>query len=134
MSHKAEKKPTILLIENDDEARRLLIGTLRARGYQVFSAFDEQSAIEWLLTNQKINIDLILLNQVKISQQECMAAIAKITRQANLSEGIPSVIIADRYQTALEGTIEEINQNQYIIYLENAEQLFALLHQLCFDR
>jgi CheY-like chemotaxis protein len=124
---------TILLIENDDETRRLLIDSLRDRSYRVLSACDEQNAIDWILSNQAIKIDLILMNQVQFSQQECVEKIEQIRQRTGLSPTIPSVIIADRYQVALEGTAEKINDNKYIIYLENVQQLFDLFHQLGFN-
>ncbi|GAB4541593.1 MAG: hypothetical protein Tsb0014_33630 [Pleurocapsa sp.] len=133
MSEQSEKQPTILLLEKDDDTRRLLIENLRDRGYRVLPAFDEEASIEWLTNNQGINIDLILMNQVRMSQQECVESLERIYQETGLSSTIPSVIVADRYQAALEGTEEKINHNKYIIYLENAQQLFDLLYRLCFD-
>lgn len=133
MSEPLKKISTILLIENDDETRRLLIANLRDRNYRLLPAPDEETAVEWILSHKAINIDLILINQVEISQQECVAKIQRIYRQTGLSLAIPSVIIADRYQAELEGTEQKINDNKYIIYLENAQQLFNLIHRLCFN-
>ncbi|MGL5794546.1 MAG: hypothetical protein ACRC06_09085 [Waterburya sp.] len=130
MSSSLQQMPTILLIEDDDESRRLLVANLRDRGYRVLSAFDEQNAIDWILSNKEISIDLILINQVEVSRQECVEKIERISKQTALSPKIPSVIIAERYQAALEGTEEQINDNKYIIYLENIQQLFDFLHQL----
>ncbi|GAB4535019.1 MAG: hypothetical protein Tsb0014_21660 [Pleurocapsa sp.] len=133
MSNQSERIVTLLLIENDDETRRLLIEILRDRPYRILLAINEDNAIEWLLSNDRINIDLILMNQVKISRQECQKAIAKIYQQTSLSSTIPSVIMAERYHATLEGTEEKVGDNQYIIYLEDVEQLFNFIHQLCFN-
>jgi CheY-like chemotaxis protein len=121
---------TILLLENDDETRRLLVNNLRDRGYQVLVAIDENNAIEWIMQNDQANINLILVNQVRISRQECIEQVRRIYELTGLSQTIPSVIIADIYQAAVEGTEEKINDYQYIIYLENAQQLFNFIHRL----
>jgi CheY-like chemotaxis protein len=130
MSNSLQQMPTILLIEDDDESRRLLVANLRDRGYRILSAFDEQNAIDWILSNEEISIDFILINQVEISIQKCVERLNFIYQRTGLSPTIPSVIIADRYQAALEGTEEQFNDNKYIIYLENIQQLFDLLHRL----
>lgn len=133
MSEQSRQRPTILFLEKDDDTRRLLIDNLRDRGYRVLPSFDEETSIEWLLSNREINIDLILMNQVRISRQECIESLKRIYEQTGLDSTIPSVIVADHYQNDLEGTEEKINHNKYIIYLETAQQLFDLLHRLCFD-
>jgi CheY-like chemotaxis protein len=131
MSEQTHKIPTILLIENDDETRRLLIENLRDRGYRVIPVIDEQNAFELLLSGNRIDIDLVLINQVQISREKCIDTLSRIYREANLSDRIPSVVLAEHYQSALEGTEEKISDNQYIIYLENAEQLFTFIQRLC---
>jgi CheY-like chemotaxis protein len=130
MSRQLEQMPTILLLENDDETRRLLVDNLRDRGYQIVVAVDEENAIEWLMNKNQINIALILVNQVKVSRQECVAQVRRIYEQTELSPAIPNVIIAEQYQATLAGTEEKINDNSYIIYLENAQQLFDFIYQL----
>jgi CheY-like chemotaxis protein len=131
MRDRASLMPTILLLEEDDVTRPLLVNSLRDLGYRVLPAIDEESAIEWILSNPNSKLNVIVINQVKISRQECVETLDRIYRLTNLSRAIPSVIIAERYQAALEGTEEKIDDNKYIIYLENAEQLFTLLDRLC---
>jgi DNA-binding response OmpR family regulator len=133
MNYKTQKTSTILLIENDDETRRLLIENLRDRGYRVIPTFDEQNVLELLLSGDRIDIDLVLMNQVQLSREKCIATLSRIYREANFSDRIPSVILAEHYQNALEGTEEKISDSQYILYLENAEQLFTLIDRLCFN-
>lgn len=127
MSARSERIPTILLLEPDNETRRLLVENLRDRGYQVFVVIDEQNAIEWLDRDREKHPDLILINQFNVSLEECLATIAHIYRQTGLSQQIPTAIIAERYQPDLEGTEEKFDDNIYVIYLENAQQLFDLL-------
>ena len=40
--------PTILLVEDDDDMREMLAGTLRRDGYTVIEAADGEDALDWL--------------------------------------------------------------------------------------
>lgn len=133
MTYQSTRTPTLLLLEKDDETRRLLIETLRDRGYRVLAAIDEENAIEWLRNNEREHPDVLLINQVGLSRENYLEMIGRIYQQSRLSSKIPSVIIAEKYQAILEGTEEKIDDNKYIIYLENAQQLFDLLYRLCFS-
>ncbi|AFZ35885.1 hypothetical protein Sta7437_2344 [Stanieria cyanosphaera PCC 7437] len=131
MSYSSERIPTILLLEKDDETRRLLIENLRDRNYRVLAAIDEENAIEWLVNNQEIRPNLLVINQAKMSLEDCLKIIQRIDEKTGLSPKIPTIIIAEQYSPALEGTEARIDDNRYIIYLEDAQQLFALVARLC---
>ncbi|MET0621764.1 MAG: hypothetical protein ABW250_02180 [Pyrinomonadaceae bacterium] len=54
---------TILLIEEDDDARPILRHNLMREGYKVLVAVDEASALDWLAAG-RASADLILVNLV----------------------------------------------------------------------
>lgn len=131
MRNQVEQKPTILLIEDDDETRRLLIENFRARSYRILSAIHEEDAIQYIVNNAETHPSLILINQVKISTNNCLEIIQRIYQQTGLDREIPAIIIAEQYRPTLQGTEEKIDDNKYIIYLEEAQQLFDLVDRLC---
>lgn len=132
MNNQSEPKATILLIESDDETRPLLIESLRARRYLVIPALNEEDAVLWLTKNGVISINAILFNQVKISLEDCVEIVRQLYRQTELSQDVPTVIIAEEYPPNLEGTEQKIDDNKFIIYLEDGKQLFDFLYWVCF--
>lgn len=131
-----KQRPTILLIEMDDEVRPLLKQNLQHAGYGVIVALNEEDAIERMRDRGRLP-DLILLNQVG----QTTAAFSEIGRRVRQSvdfvidqaaiDNVPIVVIADRYEEALEGHDIEVRSNQYVTYPADAEQLINLLDRLC---
>jgi DNA-binding response OmpR family regulator len=54
-------RPTIFLIEEDEETRRPLVSNLRAHGYYVIVAVDEEDALE-RVGGGGVEADLVLVN------------------------------------------------------------------------
>ena len=65
--------PTILLIEEDDDARPILRYNLRHEGYDVLVAVDESSALDWVGAG-RVSADLILDNLFGKTTEEALAA------------------------------------------------------------
>lgn len=63
MSNKQNEPPTILLVEQDDQTRPLLMYNLRRQGFHVRVVLEEEDALERISGNNACP-DLILLNQV----------------------------------------------------------------------
>ena len=63
MSEQHGSQPTIFLIEEDDDTRPILKGNLKAYGYRVLLALDEEDAQE-RLGDGVVQADLLLLNLV----------------------------------------------------------------------
>jgi len=119
-------KPNIFLIEEDNDARRLFRERLKADGYRVSLAIDEDDAIERIGSGLKA--DLILINLLEKSPDEILRFGRNIRRAGKLNA--PLVVIAGKYGADLEGTNAQISENEYIAYLEDGEQLFDLLSSL----
>lgn len=130
MSEKKNTQASILLLDQDDETRPLMITNLRNAGYQVIVALDEEGAIERTIGGRK-SPDMILINQVRLSIEEFINMGRRIRQGARLPSHTPIVVIAEKYGEDMEGKDVKVGESEYVTYLEDAEQLMNLLHRLC---
>lgn len=120
---------TILLIEEDDDARPIIRNNLRREGYDVLVAVDEASARDWLEAGHA-HADLLLVNLVGKSTEEALAAARRVL-QANAPDGrTPVVVIADKYGDGLEGTDVKAGEGQWVTYMADTTQLHDLISRL----
>ncbi len=122
--------PTILLLEEDDEVRPLLTQNLRHQGYHVIVALDEADAIE-RTKGGGLCPDLILLNQVGRSIQEYTVMGQRICKSAGIASRTPIIVMAEQYGADMEGKDVQVDEAEYVTYLEDGQQLMNLLHRLC---
>jgi DNA-binding response OmpR family regulator len=122
--------PTILLVEEDDEVRPLLSQNLRNQGYHVIVALDEADAIE-RTKGGSFCPDLILLNQVGRSIEEYTVMGQRICKSAGIGSHTPIIVMAERYGADMEGKDVQVDEAEYVTYLEDGQQLMNLLHRLC---
>lgn len=122
--------PTILVVEEDNEVRPVLSQNLRNHGYHVVAALDEADAIE-RTHNGHLRPDLILLNQVGRSIQEYTIIAQRICLSAGLASDTPIIVMAEQYGADMEGKDVQVQDSEYITYLEDGQQLINLLHHLC---
>jgi CheY-like chemotaxis protein len=122
--------PTILLVEEDDEVRPLLSQNLRNQGYHVVVALDEADAIE-RTKGGGLCPDLILLNQVGRSIQEYAVMGQRICKSAGIGDHTPIIVMAEQYGADMEGKDVQVDEAEYVTYLEDGQQLMNLLHRLC---
>jgi DNA-binding response OmpR family regulator len=121
--------PTILLIEEDDDARPIIRDNLRREGYDVLLAVDEASALEWLGAG-RARADLILVNLVGKTTVEAFAAARRVKQQTALDGSTPVVVIAEKYGDGLEGTDVREGEGEWVTYMEDSTQLHELLARL----
>ncbi|PSN14736.1 hypothetical protein C7271_21440 [filamentous cyanobacterium CCP5] len=119
----------ILVIESDNDARPLLIENLTRQGFQLMVALSEIDALPQLRGASQLPA-IILMNQVNRTVEETLSKGQQLRQDADLSPQVPIVIMADRYGADLEGTIVQVGERDYIIYQEDAQQLFDLLIRL----
>ena len=120
---------TILLIEEDDDARPIIRHNLRRAGYDVLVAVDVASALDWLSAGG-VSVDLILVNLVGQTPSATLAAGRRV-RERNGSDGrTPLVVIAERYDAGLEGSDVEEGEGEWVSYMEDSGQLHTLLARL----
>jgi DNA-binding response OmpR family regulator len=120
---------TILLIEEDDEARPIIRHNLRRAGYGVLVAVDEQTAHDWLSAGEA-HADLILVNLVGKTTDEAFDAARRLKRQSALDGSTPVVVIAEQYGDGLEGTDVREGEGEWVTYMEDSTQLHALISRL----
>jgi PleD family two-component response regulator len=130
MIEKKDTPPTILIIELDDDTRPLLKHNLRSKGYRMIEALQEEDAIA-LARGERDCLNLILLNQVKLSIDEFLNMGRRIRQGAELPSSTPVVVTAERYGADMEGKDVKVGESDYVTYLEDAQQLMNLLHRLC---
>ena len=120
---------TILLIEEDDEARPILLHNLRRAGYDVLVAVDEASACDWLSAGD-MRADLILVNLVGKTTDEAFDAGRRVKQESALDGSTPVVVIAEKYGDGLEGTDVPAGEGEWVTYIEDSTQLHALIARL----
>jgi len=119
---------TILLVEDDEEVRESLPRLLERRGFRVLIANSEQDASK-LFDDPKIAVDLILVNQ-KMSSDEALAAGRRLRQNGKLDSAVPIVVLPDEFSKDKEGQDQSVGGNDYKSYINDEEQLDALLDRL----
>jgi DNA-binding response OmpR family regulator len=121
---KENKARLILLLENEQETRDGIEKLLRADGYRVDAARDEDDAIDRAVRSSP---DLILVS-LGGSPDGAIAQASSIRERAELDQSIPVVIFS--VQTVAEGAEEKIEGNVYLTRPDNFDQLRALFRRL----
>ena len=130
MSKKQNKSPTILLLEQDDQTRPLLMYNLRSQGFRAIVVLEEEDAIE-RMSGKNVCPDVILLNQVNLSIDEFINMGRRIRRAAGFPCRTPIVVMAERFGVDMEGLDVLVGESEYVTYPEDAQHLMNLLHRLC---
>src|SRR5215204_993034 len=130
MSDEQLKRPTIFLIEEDDETRRPLVNNLRGDGYRVLVAVDEAAALD-MVGGGGINADLVLMNLVGKSAEEVLSVGRRVREYAKHNGRMPLVVMPEKYDKGVEGTEVNLEGNDWIFYLgEEPGQLKNFLARL----
>ena len=95
----AQRRPTVLIVEDNDEASFLLKTILTRKGYRVVEAWDGKQAIEMAEGEE---LDLILLD-LQLPRLNGLGVIHRLRQNAQL-ESVPIVIITgqdpEKYRTS----------------------------------
>jgi DNA-binding response OmpR family regulator len=129
MSSKSDDRPTIFLVEEDDDTRPLIRQNLTRLGYRVLIAIDVEDAME-RVSGGHVDADLILVNLVGRTIDEALELGQRICKHANFDGATPLVIMAEKYGSDVEGTDVNVGGNDWISYLEDPDQLPNLLARL----
>jgi len=123
-------RPTIFLVEEDDDARPILTKTIRKLGYRLLVAADLEDAREWVGGDGYIHADLVLIDLVRKSTEEVLSAGRELRAQAKYDGRTPLVVIPEKFAIELVGTDENVGGHDWICYYEDGEQLQKLLARL----
>lgn len=119
---------TILLVDDDDEVRRVVAVRLERNGFRVVAATDERDAVERAAHTRP---DLILLELGDVPTREVVEAGRRVRDGAGLPAGAPVVVYAGREdETVREGEEVAAGPAEYVVLPEDSEQLMRFLHQL----
>jgi DNA-binding response OmpR family regulator len=130
MSNKQNTPPTILLLEQDDQTRPLLMYNLRHQGFHVSVVLEENDALE-RVSGKSACPDVMRIDQVKLSIDEFINMGRRIRRASEELCCTPIVVIAERFGVDMEGLDVLVGESEYVTYLEDGQQLINLLYRLC---
>ena len=124
-------RPTILLVEEDDEARPLLTNHLRQLGYRLLVAADWEDAIVWMSAEKVIPADLVLIDLVGKSTEESLNFGRRLRQQAKYNGVTPLIVMPEKMPAELAGRDDNVVGNDWVCYWEDgSNQLEALLARL----
>ena len=124
-----DARPTIFLLEEDDDVQRPLKANLRKRGYRVLLAVDLEDAFDWLSTGH-IPADLVLVDLVRKFPAEALEVGRKLRAHARYDGHTPLVVLAEKFGAELAGTDDNVGGNDWVAYMEDSDQLQRLLSRL----
>jgi DNA-binding response OmpR family regulator len=128
MNKGQSEQPTIFLIEEDDETRRLLVSNLRGHGYRVIVAVDEEDALERVGV---VEADLMLVNIVGKTAEEVLGVGRRVREHAKYDGHTPLVVMPEKYPKELEDAEVNVEGNDWVFYLgEEPDRLRDLLARL----
>lgn len=130
MSNELGSRPTIFLVEEDDDARPVLRQNLANYGYRVMLTVDEENALERVGDGGVTRADLFLVNLVGRMPEEVLRIGRRIREHGKYDGNTPLVVMAEKYGADLEGTDARVGDNDWVTYLGEPDQLKNLLRRL----
>jgi two-component system response regulator MprA len=124
MDKKNNRKPIILVVEDIEETREGIERLLRADGYHVASARDEQDGIE---SARRQRPDLILVSLAGVPREVIVAA-RRIRDKSAIGDDVPVVVFC--VVEIAEGDEVAIGENVHVTRPDNFNQLRSLLARL----
>ena len=120
-------KPTIFLLEEDHDTRLTLNKMLTDKGYNVMSTATKEDAFH-RVGDGLLKSDLVLVDLVRTQPEETLSFGRKLLESAKSNASL--VVLAAIYDAELGGTISQVGENEYIVYIETGEELFDLISTL----
>jgi len=130
MNDGRKKQTTIFLIEEDEETRRPLVNNLRAQGYRVIVAVDEEDALG-RVSGGDIDANLVLVNLIGETADKVLGVGRRVRQHAGYDGHTPIVVMPEKYNKELEDTEVNVGSNDWVFYLgEEPDRLRDLLARL----
>lgn len=129
MHESIKSRPTILLVEEDNNVRPSLTKTLRQSGYHVLVSAALEDAFEWLGSNGHIHADLVLVNLLGKKPAEALEIGRGLRDYANYDGNTPLIVMPEDIPQDLEGVDEKVSEQDWICYYEG-DQLQRLVARL----
>ncbi|HEX8776098.1 MAG TPA: hypothetical protein VF735_21190 [Pyrinomonadaceae bacterium] len=125
-----EARPTIFLVEEDDDARPHLSRNLRKLGYRLLVAASLEDARDWMSAKGCVHADLVLVDLVNRTPEESVIIGRELCGPARYNGHMPLIVMPERVPEELEGTDVNVSGNDWISYLEDSDQLQRLMERL----
>jgi len=125
-----QPRPTIFVVEEDNNARHALTKNLRQFGYRLLVAADVEDALEWVSSSAYIHFDLLLIDLIGKSPEEVLRVGQRLRLRAKYHAQTPLVVMPEKVAKDVEGTNQNVSANDWICYYEDADQLQQLLVRL----
>jgi DNA-binding response OmpR family regulator len=125
-----QQRPTIFVVEEDNNARHALTKNLRQFGYRLLVAAHVEDALEWVSASAYIHADLLLVDLVGKSPEEALRVGQRLRLRARYHEQTPLIVMPERVAKDLEGTDKNVSANDWICYYQDADQVQRLLVRL----
>jgi DNA-binding response OmpR family regulator len=124
-------RPTIFLVEEDDDLRPQLSRRLRKRGYRLLVAADLEDARDWVSGEGHIHADLVLMNLVRRTPEEVVRLGRELCDHARYDGRTPLVVVPEKVPQELEGRDVNVGGNDWVCYFDDdSDQLQTLLARL----
>jgi DNA-binding NtrC family response regulator len=124
-------RPTIFLIEEDNDVRPILTRSLRQRGYRLLVAASLEDAYEWVDVESPINADLVLINLVRKTPEESVKLGRELRDHAKYDGYTPLVVMPEHVPGELAGEVVNVSRNDWVCYYdEDSNRLPSLLARL----
>jgi len=125
-----QPRPTIFVVEEDNNARHPLTKNLRQFGFRLLVAASVEDAIEWVSGSAYIHADLLLIDLIDTSPEEALGVGQRLRAEAKYDSQTPLVVMPDTVAKEVEGTDRNVRANDWICYYQDADQLQQLLVRL----
>lgn len=123
-----QKRLTVLLVDDDPEARDLLGAGLERAGFAVFAARGERDGTKYA---GAVLPDLILLEFGRQSPLDSLTTGRRIRDGAALPADVMLVVYASREdETAREGALVEVTRGEYVMLPDEEKDMATLLAAL----
>ena len=123
-------RPTIFVVEEDNNARHVLTKNLRQFGYRLLVAAAVEDAVEWVSGRDYIHADLLLIDLIGKLPEEALTVGQRLRAQAKYDSETPLVVMPEKVAKEVEGTDVNVTANDWICYYQDADQLQQLLFRL----
>lgn len=130
MHEEKNSRPTILLVEEDNNARPSLTRRLRECGYRLLVAASLEDAFEWTNGTTYIHADLVLVNLLRKPPEEVLIIGRHLREHCKYDENTPIVVLPEKFPENLEGTNQKVTEHEWICHFADTDQILRLLARL----
>jgi response regulator RpfG family c-di-GMP phosphodiesterase len=130
MHENKNSRPTIFLVEEDNNVRPSLTRRLRERGYRLLVSATLEDAFEWTNGTPNIHADLVVIDLLGKLPEEVLSIGRQLREHCNYDQNTPIVVLPEKIPENLEGTDQNVTDAEWICFFADTNQLLRLLARL----